>query len=181
MQLPSEHVHFHRNQLSLLLRAIKKVNARLGGANLGSFPHRFPFDRIDIQESARLYAERKYDKQLASQLQLLQNRCAGLHRYGKLRLNLVHVTVLAFALRHNREAQAKDDPVVRELERLLENLRRRLKRATIRKFGDAFYAEFKQRWNRFVQWMNYYLLYDRKGHRRLTHYGSVRSTTSNSI
>lgn len=175
MQLPSEHVYISRHQLPLLLPAVKKISARLAGANLGSAPHRFPLDRIDFQESARIYAGREYDKHFASQLQPLQNRLADLHLHGKLRLNLVHVTVLAFALRHNREAQAKGDPVVRELERLLENLRRRLKRATIRKFGDAFYAEFKQRWNRFVQWMNYYLLYDRKGHRRLTHHGSFRS------
>jgi hypothetical protein len=166
VNLPSEHFYIRSNELALLTPAVKRITARLTTAKHGHFPFQFPYHLTRPELRDKIYAGRKYDEDLADEFQRLQNRLAHLSGHGKLRVNVQHVTLLAFALRNNRESQAERRPAAKRLETRLESLRKRLKGATGRRLPDP-YVDFSARWKAFVQWMQYNILYERKRRPRL--------------
>jgi hypothetical protein len=71
-------------------------------------------------------------------------------------------------------------PLVAGLERKLENARKRAKAAAIKKNGLALYKEAADRWDHFVDWMRYYLLYyrpRRRSNKNITHYQTEQRET----
>ena len=166
LKLPSERLYISNDALLAALPGVKKINARLSGARLGHLPHAYLWSSIDYNNEITIYADRRFDDQLAKEFQTLQNRLVAIGRSGKLRLNLVSLTLLAFAIRCARDADRPARFDLKAFEAALENSRRRLVRSTTNKHGTTFYQDFRARWAPFMHWIHYNLLYENDGHKR---------------
>lgn len=179
MKLPSEHFYISMSALPLFAQGLDKLINRFAAVNLSSFPNSHPMARGDC---APVYKKNRYDQHLHQEFLTLRVRVRHLlaKKHGKLRLNLLNVTMLAFALRRVRAVIPAAGFNLKQFEITLENMRRRLLRSTNRKFGKTFYAQFRARWILFMNWIHLNLFYDRppkashgvtplRGHRRPGH------------
>jgi hypothetical protein len=154
----------------LLMPGLNTVANGLAVAKLGAFPHRHPYDRVDLVASG-VYEDRAYDDEMAGRFLALRNKVRDIPQSRKIRFDSVDLAVAGFALRLWKAHKPSDategsSDAVKRLQKKLEKYRLRAKRAAIRKFAKSSYQETTKRWRRFVAWAKYNLLYFKVPSRR---------------
>lgn len=167
----------NKTELALIRAGLVLINGRLSGASAGCYPHRHPLDRIDFRASA-VYLNQKYDKEMADRIVALSHKLATDPCPRKVRLDAFEAAAARLALRVTCKKSPWNHPLVAgtgaapaervallksailKLEKKLENCRRRAKRVAIVRLSQSVYDEHFKRWQAFVQWVRYNLLYD---------------------
>lgn len=155
-KLPSERFYFNRNEHSAVFGGLDILESRIDATKKGSYSYqRRP---VEWEGGTDAYIDREYNEDFYQAIIKLKKKFGGAQR-GRYRLNLTEITLVAFAFRFARKLLRARIRGFDDFERRLENTRRRILGATVRKFGLNSYQEFKARWNKFNAWCHFHLMY----------------------
>jgi hypothetical protein len=170
-------ITLNKTELKLIRAGLDLIHSRLAGAGAGFFPHCHPLNRINFQASA-VYEKQAYDKEMAGQIVALSRKLAATPSPRKVRLDAFEAAAAALALRVTgkkrlwsqvlgpgtevvaAERIASLRRAILALGKKLENCRRRARSVAIKHLSQSVYDEHFKRWQAFVQWIRYNLLYD---------------------
>jgi hypothetical protein len=168
--LPTETLTLNVGQRNLIKSGVDLLAARQAGVLKGFLPYCHPWHRVNLHASD-IYRGKAHDTRMAGVFLSLQMKLSPAAK-GKINLNALEISAAAFIARVTRERRleqqtgrpetpAEDHPLVRltALENKLEVARRRARHAAIKQVGKASYDGLAQAWDRFLQWMRYFLLY----------------------
>ena len=154
-------------EYALLKPGLELIACQLANAKLGYPTRRHPLDRIDLKVSG-IYKRKQYSEEGDQAVISIRAKLWELTRSRKIRANFLQLSAAALALRLLRRLpySDKDPKAVKELGTKLENYRKQAKRAAIANAGAEQQAAAADRWQCFVQWVRYYLVYLHKPKRR---------------
>ena len=163
MPFPKVRLTINPSERSLIIPGLDIVVSGLAVAKVGAFPHRHPYDRIDLVCSA-LYEDREYDDEMAARLIALRSKLSNAMQSMKIRVDSFDLAAIAFVVKlwkaHKpSDATEEASTKVKPLQAKLERYRLRARRAAIKKIGKGTYLETAERWRRFAGWTKYNLLY----------------------
>ena len=154
-------------EVPVLRGAIAMLAGRLDLAMQGHAPHRHPWDRIDLIASG-VYADREFYEDLAGIVLSCRDKLNHLGGSRKARLNMWELSAVHLALRFAVREKYVTVPAkwLARLTRKLELNWARAKRAAVKQLGGPEYHATAKRWEKFLAWLRYYLLYDRLTRKR---------------
>ena len=153
---------------AIVLRDVSSMLAgRLELAMHGHAPHRHPWDRVDLIASD-VYKEREFYEDLASIVLSCRDKLNHLGGSRKVRANIWQLSTMQLALRFAVREKYVTLPAkwLARLTRKLDLHWTRAKRAAVKQLGDSQYHATAERWERFLGWLRFYLLYDRVPRKR---------------
>lgn len=155
------------SEYSLLRPGLDLIACQLANARRGLRTHRHPLERIDLQLSD-IYRRKQYSEEGDQAIISIRAKLWQLTSSRKIRANVFELSAAALALRVlKRLPDSKYDPIAaKALGAKLEKYRKRAKRAAIREMGSEQYATAADRWQCFVHWIRYYLIYLHQPKRR---------------
>jgi hypothetical protein len=174
-------IKFTKHEVAVILPALEDMVNGLHGR--GSYTRQ---DTTSVPyHGQEVYRERRFDDEMKAHVLSCRNKLKFKGASKEVRLNAFELAAAALAFRvvQAEKLVSKEmlaSPLVAGLERKLENARKRAKAAAIKKNGLALYKEAADRWDHFVDWMRYYLLYyrpRRRSNKNITHYQTEQRET----
>ena len=163
MPFPKVRLTINPTEGLLLVPGFDTLANGLAGAKLEAFPHRHPYDRIDLIASA-VHEDRAYDDEMATRVINLRGKLREIPQSRKIRVDFVDLDIAGLALRLWKAHKPSDTTVessaaVNQSQKKIDRYRRRAVRGAIKREGKTSYQESAERWRRFVAWTRYHLLY----------------------
>jgi hypothetical protein len=163
MSLPTTRLTITVAEYRLLKQGLDVLACGLAETKLGLYPHRHPWDRIDLVASD-VYRERKDDAEMSARIIGVRAKLWDLTRSRKVYVDAFELAALAFALRLVRSRKLVDITLAVSIDMKLlatkiEAYRKRVKRLAIAKIGALEYQSIAGRWRRNVAWLRYNTLY----------------------
>jgi hypothetical protein len=149
-------ITLNRKEVAAILPGLQMMAGALDSARLGHFPRLDP--RVQFATSAvpSVFAQAEFSEVMAGHVVTAKERLASVGPSRKILLNVFEFEAAAYALRFGlreklvpQEARAKALTLAGKLEKY----RKRAKRATIRRIGQADYKGQSESWSRFVLYM----------------------------
>jgi hypothetical protein len=167
MSFPRVRLTINRAEYELLKPGLDFIACQLANAKLGLGTHHHPLVRVDPQ-LANIYKRKQHSEEGHQAVMSIRAKLWELTSSRKIRASFLELSAAALALRTlHRLPDSKHDPVaVKALASKIEKYRKRAKRSAISRLGKEEYAAATDRWQCFVRWVRYYLIYLHEPKRR---------------
>jgi hypothetical protein len=152
--MPSE-VFLNKDEVRLILPVLERVLAGVANER-----HRKQYVTVQLPLANPVYERRAFDEEIFSYVLSCRNKVKQIGSSRKLRLNPFEVSALALATRVSLKVKSSHNEVVSgaRFALKLEKLRKRAKRAWIRRRGVSSFRDTSLRWKRFVEWLRFEIL-----------------------
>lgn len=144
----------------MLKPGLDLLATRLAAAQLGSFPFRHPWHRIDFVRSS-VHRNQAFDQGMADRIIAIRRKLSDITSTRKVRLDVLEIAGVALALRISPKtlSPAIDFTNLTHLASKLEKYRKRAKRAAKVKHEANTVVAGMETWRGFVEWLRYNVLY----------------------
>jgi hypothetical protein len=118
---------------------------------------------VDLPFEIPVYTDRRFEEEMFRYVLSCRNKLRRIGSSRKLRLSCFELAALALAGRVTAKEASRVEEVLRtagivQLRRKLEKLRKRAKRAWIRRYGIDAFRSASDNWQRFVNWLRFRIL-----------------------
>jgi len=162
MRLATTRFKITPKEYALLKPGLDMLANRLATAQMGSYPFRHRWHRIDYVKS-NIYQHQAFNQTMAERILEVRRKVWNVTTTRKVRMDALELAAAILALRLYDPARRgfSDIEGAQPLARKLEMLRRRAMRAAKAKSGRAEYRAQAEIWRRFLAWVRYNLLHFR--------------------